>query len=225
MNKTEAYNALVQNRKDCHACNGLTNPAEYGRWDSHHIGPWPLWQGNLDAQVMIVGQDWGDTKYFVGWQGQDQPHGNRTNENLRQLLETIGISVKDPQEPQQQVVFLTNLILCLKKGGLQASVADEWFTNCAKRFFLPLVDIIKPCVILVLGQKTTEAILRAYRIPFSRPKRFSDMLDRSPYHLPGERVLFALYHCGNRGVNCNRSIEEQISDWQRAGAWLRQNKH
>jgi hypothetical protein len=31
MNKTEAYNALVQNRKDCHACNDLTNPAEYGR--------------------------------------------------------------------------------------------------------------------------------------------------------------------------------------------------
>ena len=96
------------------------------------------------------------------------------------LLETIDISVKDPREPQQQVVFLTNLILCLKKGGLQAAVEDAWLTNCVKCFFLPLVDIIKPCAILVLGQKTTEAILRAYRIPFSRPKRFSDMLGPFP---------------------------------------------
>jgi hypothetical protein len=29
MEKIEAYNALVQRRKNCRICEGLTNPAEY----------------------------------------------------------------------------------------------------------------------------------------------------------------------------------------------------
>jgi DNA polymerase len=28
-----------------------------------HIGPWTQWQGNLNAELMIVGQDWGGTEY------------------------------------------------------------------------------------------------------------------------------------------------------------------
>lgn len=223
MDKSEAYNALVQCRKNCRLCKGLTNPAEYEQLNSQHIGPWSLWQGNLNTQVMIVGQDWGDTEYFAKWQGRDQPHGNPTNENLRRLLKTIGISIGGPQEPQEQLVFLTNLILCLKQGGLQAPVEDEWFTNCAKRFFVPLVDIIKPRAILALGQKTSEAILRAYGVPFPRSACFSNMLDRSPYPLAGT-VLFPLYHCGKQGVNRNRSSAEQDSDWQRVAVWLRQEE-
>jgi uracil-DNA glycosylase len=224
VDKIEAYNALVQCRKNCRICKGLTNPAspEYCRWDSQHIGPWSLWQGSLDAQVMIVGQDWGGIKYFVDWQGRDQPHGNRTNENLRRLLEIAGISIGDPQEPQQQVVFLTNLILCLKlKGGLQGPIEDAWLTNCTKRFFVPLGDIIKPRAVLALGQKTSEAILKTYGVPFLRPARFSDMLGSSPYRLHGEMSLFPLYHCGARGVNMNRSLDRQASDWQKVAVWLR----
>ena len=84
MIKIEAYNALVQCRKNCRLCEGLANPAEpeYAQWDSRHIGAWSVGQGNLDAQVMIVGQDRGTTQYFTEWEGRDQPQGNPTNENL-----------------------------------------------------------------------------------------------------------------------------------------------
>ena len=191
-----------------------------GRYDSKQIGPWPLWQGNLNAELLVVGQDWGDISYFQKWQGRDQPSGNRTNENLQRLLDQIGVRVGRPRDPQDQVVFFTNLILCLKRGGLQAPVDDSWFTNCARTFFGPLVEIIKPRAILALGKKVSEAILDLYGIQHSKNLRLSEMMSLSPYPLTGSTVLFPLYHCGAGGVNRNRSIGEQEKDWSRIKEWL-----
>lgn len=66
MTKREKYQLLVKKRKGCHLCNSITNPAkvENGTYDSDEIGAWSLWQGNLDAELLIVGQDWGDTSYL-----------------------------------------------------------------------------------------------------------------------------------------------------------------
>jgi DNA polymerase len=79
--RTVAYAALVHARKSCRACNALTNAAECGDGvhDSDHIGPWSIWQGNLNADLMIVGRDWGDTRYFLDNRGREKP-GNPTNE-------------------------------------------------------------------------------------------------------------------------------------------------
>ena len=59
--KSERYFQLVEARKACTACAGLSNPSTFheGEFDSAQIGPWSRWQGNLNAAVMIVGQDWG----------------------------------------------------------------------------------------------------------------------------------------------------------------------
>lgn len=63
--RTEGYAALVRRRK---ACRSLTNPGkcEGGIQDSDQIGPWSLWQGNLSADLLVVGQDWGDTRSTNG---------------------------------------------------------------------------------------------------------------------------------------------------------------
>jgi hypothetical protein len=52
-----AYAALVRTRKDCRARSVLVNPAacDGGIHDSEQIGPWSLWQGNLNADLVIVG--------------------------------------------------------------------------------------------------------------------------------------------------------------------------
>ena len=88
--KLAAYRSLVKKRKACHACAGLTNPSDCagGSYDSEHVGPWSLWQGKLDAELMVVGQDWGDEEYFVTNRGHDAAH-NKTNETLRALLRSL----------------------------------------------------------------------------------------------------------------------------------------
>ena len=92
-----AYSALVRAQKSCRTCIGLINPTECdgGIHDSDHIGPWSLWQGSLNADLLIVGQDWGDTRYFLDNQGREK-RGNPTNETLRRLLQSIGIEIPAP---------------------------------------------------------------------------------------------------------------------------------
>ena len=217
MGKDGPYKKLVQKRKGCRLCEKLTNPAafENGRYDSDQIGPWSLWQHNLNADIVIVGQDWGDTRYFEKWSGRDQNDGNPTNENLRRLLRYIGVIIGKPREGQEQRVFLTNLILCLKTGGLQAPVAEDWFRSCAERFFKPLIEIIKPKAVLALGKKTSEFILNAYRVQYQPDAALKLLMGKSPYRLTSHTVLFPLYHCGAGSINRNRSFSEQLNDWEK----------
>jgi len=227
VDKMQSYQKLVIKRKTCAKCQGLTNPSNkdknLNQYDSAQIGPWTLWQRNLDSDIVIVGQDWGDISYFVKWKGRDQPSGNPTNENLQELLKSIGVKIDKPQDHQNQVIFLTNLILCLKTGGLQAQVYDQWFKNCSNSFFKPLINIINPKVIIALGMKVSKSILNIYNIQYDNVPYY-ELLIQSPYQLTNSLVLFPVYHCGKGGVNRNRSMSEQKEDWLKISEWLKHQK-
>jgi len=64
--KKAKYDALIEARKSCRACVDLVNPSvcQDGAFDCNAIGAWSKWQGNLDAPVMVIGQDWGDVAWF-----------------------------------------------------------------------------------------------------------------------------------------------------------------
>jgi hypothetical protein len=80
---------------------------------------------------MIVGQDWGDVRYFTKNLGLEAPR-NPTNETLRELISLLGIEVGPPEDRRRSgVAFFTNAVLCLKDGGLQADVQSAWFANCS----------------------------------------------------------------------------------------------
>jgi uracil-DNA glycosylase len=176
-NKDIAYSALVQKRKICHRCEGLTNPAEIdkGIFDSDNIGPWSLWQGNLNTQLMIIGQDWGDTGTFRRYSGRE-PDNNQTNKTIRELLASIEISVPPPSPSDlgANTIFLTNAILCLKEGGLGATVKGEWFNNCGPHYLKPLIEIISPKVVVSLGVPAYETICKQYNLPI---KKFQDAVN------------------------------------------------
>ena len=225
MKKQEVYNSLVRQRKKCRSCRGLVNPAVYegGKFDSSEIGPWSLWQGDLNAKIMIVGQDWGDKAYFTKWKGADQPSGNPTNSNLQKLLHQLHIDIKGPRETQEHKIFLTNLILCLKDGGLQAPIQDEWLTNCCEEFFRNLVELIRPRVVLALGKRVSEAILNLYEIPHRKTWTLNQLMQSGPFNLFDTTYLFPVYHCGASGVNRNRSFEDQNTDWKKVADWVIRN--
>ena len=210
------YRELVIERKACRRCQDLKNPSdvEGGCYDSDHIGPWSRWQGNLDAPVMVVGQDWGDTRYFLKYQGVEGP-GNPTNKTLAMLLGTIGIAIGEPgQTDGADVVFFTNAILCLKEGGLQGDVRREWF-QCCRPFLQRQIEIISPKVVVGLGQRAFESIVTAFDM---KPPAFRNAVeDERGIVLPNGSRLFAVYHCGARILNTHRSLSAQLHDWQRIG--------
>jgi len=91
MKKQPAYAALVAERKACSRCLGMANPSRLagGDFDSEQIGPWTTWLSDLDADVMVVGQEWGDRSAFVKQEGKDIPL-SATNVMLARLLASIG---------------------------------------------------------------------------------------------------------------------------------------
>lgn len=158
------YAALVAARKQYDPTPfGLTNPSqiESGRFDSDHVGPWTRWAHDLDADLMVVGQDWGDDAYFVANRGFDNPT-NPTNRALQALMQSIGCPLSSPPSATDATntadadrascgVWLTNAPLWLKRGGLSAKVEEAWFDDPAAGFLLEQIEIVQPQVVVAPG--------------------------------------------------------------------------
>jgi DNA polymerase len=189
-----------------------------GAFDSDHIGPWSRWQGDLSADLMLVGQDWGDTRYFRRFRGLDDDK-NPTTRTLMKLLQGIGIVIGPPSSADNDgQVFFTNAVLCLKEGGLQGPVRAAWFQNCAP-FLRRQVAIIAPRVVVTLGEHALQAVRRAFQLP---PRSLaSSVADAEGEILAGNTRLLAVYHCGARVLNTHRKLDAQIQDWARIGKVLR----
>ncbi len=214
--KLRPYLKLVAARKECSRClsRDFLNPSDpkLSRWDGPHIGPWTRWLGDLNAEIMIVGQEWGDTKAFTKQKGLDLA-SSATNRRLRELLAHVGIVVPDVSEHNAASgVFLTNAALCLKRGGCQAHVQDEWFVNCGSLFLRPQIEIVSPRAVVALGERAYAAVARAFGIERCR---FRDAVDGPPVALPTGSMLVPVYHCGARIRNTHRRDSQQLVDWLR----------
>ena len=225
MTKQEAYAALVQARKECSRCKELTNPSQCcdGKHDSDEIGPWSLWQGNLNAAVMVIGQDWADEKTFVHDKGREDDT-SPTNKTLMQLLAIIGVHINNPlaEKADSGIAFFTNAILCLKHGGMQAKVNDGCVTKCGKAFLLPLIQLIKPQIVVALGVAAYGCIQREYHLPSY--KVFREVVEMPEGWMIMDDVrVFPRYHCGSGGINRNRSLDQQKDDWRRIRPFLHQH--
>ena len=193
------------------------NPSEIenGKFDSEEIGPWSRWHNDLDAKILVIGQDWGDKCFFIDNQGRDIDN-NPTNKNLTTLFEEIeyDLGTARPVSPFQKGLFFSNSILGIKtsESGMSAAVREKWVKHSTDQYTLPLIDIIKPEVIITLGTKA----YRAMRFIFSELKdgKMKDLVEEC--FVVGERktLLFPRYHCGGLGL-ANRSFDNQKSDWQR----------
>ena len=108
-------------------------------------------------------------------------------------------------------MFFTNALLCLKKGGLQARVETEWFANCGRRFLKPTIDLIRPKILISLGQLAYKAISALHGL---RPFRFREAVEyQTGFALQGGIRYFPTYHCGARILHTHRPLEQQINDW------------
>lgn len=220
--KQETYQQLVEKRKKCSLCHGLYNPQAINpAQDVNEIGFWSSWQGSLNARIMVVGQDWADVSIYLK-EGSKEDDTNPTNRNLITLFNSIGVSVKPPSLKEKNPdLFFTNAILCLKKGDkkMQEPTRKEWYQNCDRHFLKPLIELVQPQVVIALGEKATNGMLHAYS-----KKTFSGFLDaveiEDGIRLSEKTRLFPVYHCGRRGVNCNRNMDEQLADWVKIERYL-----
>jgi hypothetical protein len=221
--KNEAYRMLVEKRKS-HSFAELINPSqiEGGRYDCDHVEGWTQWLGNLNAKIMLVGQDFGGTRFFLEFRGRNDPK-SKANRNLMQLFSSLGIDIGTPDRPNVLApVFLTNAIFGLidssPKGGYSSSITSRMLHENAKEFLWPLIDIVEPEIIIAMGWKAYEGVCLALKIQ-RQHKSLGEALASSPLKLASGKLIFPVFHCGGLGL-VNRNLQLQLSDWSRIKEYL-----
>jgi hypothetical protein len=212
------WQELVAARKACRICveqspGRLRSCAEFD-FDPDVVSLWEQWLGHKKPKLFLVGQDFGNVHYFVRNRGRDERR-NKTNDNLHALLAEAGIYAKVPPDRDPETpAFLTNSILCVKEGAMNAALRANWVKTCTERHLVPLLDHLKPPIVVGMGSWGWRAVRQALGLA-SAPSRISQAAGGS-WQAANGTLVFAVGHCGPLGI-INRPWPLQVADWRRIG--------
>ena len=110
--KKVLYQKLVtKRRKHDFKDEGIFNPSELGIKNDEHLNSWAYWHSDLDAKILVIGQDFGGANYYKQYDGLDQS-ANQTNKNLEVLFSEMGIKIGTPENPiTEEKLYFTNAVL------------------------------------------------------------------------------------------------------------------
>lgn len=233
MTKKEAFRRLVEDVANCHICEKLVtlphvHNSEYLENDDHglstehpYINRWNLWQGGLDADIMVIGQDYGtkeDGNAFEVCNYTDT--ANPTDNRLKQLFKcAFGIDINSKDER----LFFTNMANCYRHRKTSGGMNSAWLPICANKFMSRLIEIIRPKTIIVLGRAAFEALYCMEDLKIvcldsvnGGKDSYSEIIShRFQIDLDGAKInVFPVFHPGSNS-KINRSKEQQIKDWKR----------
>lgn len=157
MDKNEALCQLAKKRQHAR-WNGYNNIGDYhdGAYDCDFVSPYTKSACNLDAEVMIILQDWRSHEKFsdeIDINARDLGHtpSLSTNKKLKCLLfEHFGL--------QLHQTYATNLFPFIKMGSMSSNIPQVDLVRAAKEYALPQIEIVQPSVVICLGIKTFNAI-------------------------------------------------------------------
>ena len=255
MSKQEQYQALIADVKAYYTAQGDAHKNEpvYLTWygDCDEINLWTYWQGrgNLDAKIMLVGQDWGspedvDEQYAA--QFSEINDGKRasywldgksdTDKNLTELFHSLGYDISSGK-PCHPDLFFTNFVLGYRNKGFSGSFQTRWLKE-NQEFFFRLANIIEPNVIICLGCSAFRGVMMAYgqKVRIGSYNTFITGKD-NPVEVTlvsGQKTfVFAEAHCGVMGtLNRDRlkdtdgtsGIALQKKDWARIREHIKNGK-
>jgi len=111
------------------------------------------------------------------------PGNNETNRNLLTLLGAAGLDAKD--------VHLTNAVLCLKPGRMDAEVERVVQENC-RHWLSETTRHLQPQAMVALGGNAWRSLCSLYGM---RPRPLAISVRRDPEMARDGRALFARFHC------------------------------
>ena len=211
---------LIDKRKKCRLCMecgsaALINGAEYA-FDPNVVSYWSQWLGHPQPRLLLVAQDFSDVDYFQRYHGASN-RDSATNQTLSRLLSVAGLAPKPGPEPDNETrVFLTNSILCLKQPPMNRAISAKWVRNCATQQLRPLIEQLKPEIIVGMGSHGWRAVRSAFDLK-DVPKKLSEAAGQS--WKVSDFSVFAVGHCAPQGI-ANRSLAVQEEDWSRIGLLL-----
>lgn len=215
--KSKALRQIVRKRRseplDGYACIGDFYD---GAYECKYVSPLTKSGCNLDAEVMVVLQDWASVKALVGDGGPDPVRArlgydpeSYTNKNLdRRLCEHLCL-VRDD-------CYLTNMFPFIKPGKKDAKIRERDMEHCAREYTLEEVRIVRPRLVLCLGLETSKAFWVAAGL--KKPSNMDEAVN-SPFEFE-DSTVYCVAHVGSQGENI-RGRDQVAADWQRIASFLR----
>jgi restriction system protein len=169
MNKKKELLKLAQLRQTTRY-EGYNCLADYvdGFYECDYVSPYSKSANNINADIFIVLQDWSSDENMQDKCEKTKELGYTpsvaTNIKLNELLNNkISVNLKD--------TYTTNLFPFIKMGGLSSNISIKDMRKAAKQFTIPMIDIIKPKIVIALGRKTYDAI---YDNCYEKGQKYSD---------------------------------------------------
>lgn len=180
-------------------------------YECDFVSPYTKTAGNVDAEIMVMLQDWASDDFLKGAFSEDSAmlgysRSSETNQNLISLLQTIfGLTLGQ--------VYGTNLFPFVKLGAMNAPIPQRDLLRAANEFGMPQIRIVKPQLLICLGLSTFNAVRR--RCGLSSCPTVDSALQNS-FDLEDTRV-WCQAHTGRLGRN-NRNrggLNRVFGDWRR----------
>ena len=208
MDKRRLLLSLAQKRK-ASRWPGYSQIGDYqdGAYECDFVSPYTKTAGNVDADIMVLLQDWSSAKSLQDPLDCDcVEYGlTRTFPTNRRLTELLQSHFRVGLEN----VYGTNLFPFIKPGGITNSIPMRDLIRAAQEFALPQVRIVQPRLVICLGLKTFNALRVA--CDYSRARRMDDAI-ASPFTIDTAHA-WCQAHTGARGQN-NRGRERVNQDWR-----------
>ena len=220
MDKRAELQKLVEKRRRRDILPEYGRLADYGNGafdvNCDYVSPYSKGAHNLDADVMILLQDWSSDnalRHSSGPSELGRDPNLPTNKTLGKLLSgTLGLRLED--------TYATNLFPFIKTGGLSTRIPFADLVLAAKEFALPQIRIVAPRLVVCLGKNTFNAVrVAAFKSGLmhdpARCHTMGDAIDAAfPIELVGRKVaIWAQAHTGARGQsNRNKGAPGGTSD-------------
>jgi DNA polymerase len=154
--------------------------------------------GSLDPKLFFIAE-------APGRQGADRTRipfsGDRSGENFRVLLESIGLERKD--------IFVTNAVMCSPRTATDANrkPTKTEIKNCSS-FLSRQIELIQPKIVVTIGVVALEAVKAIEHHEHILKNDAAKILDWN------NRKLIPLYHPSPQVVITVRRMPQQLEDFQ-----------
>jgi hypothetical protein len=214
MGKKEALADLISRRKQD------TNPKycslsefDAGYYDGDWVVPWTISAYNLDADLMIVAQDWSSVDALMKRSKPAQKEARKlcgqdpdlqTNKNLRALLKThFELEFAD--------TYATDVFVFIKPGAMSARIPMQDLSYCAETYTLSEIEIVQPRMVLCLGARTFNALQRGLGHRLSKLSEAS--LPTAHTKLQNGAEIYGVPHTGSWGTKNAGGIDNVHTIW------------
>jgi uracil-DNA glycosylase len=185
-----------------------------GVYECDFVSPYTRSAGNIDAELMILLQDWSCDEVLSGpilperlSLGRDPSRG--TNKRLKELLRRhFRLELKD--------VYATNVFPFVKLGAMSASIPMRDLVRAAREFAFPQIEIVGPRLAVCLGKAAFDAVALA-----GGRRRSGSLAEAiaSPFEI-GKTQVWCQAHTGQLGTLTRNPIgaDQVARDWARMAA-------